>query len=146
MYNWIECSKGKLNYTRNNPRKGGEVYKRDLDSWDRLYDEFVVEFDHNKEALKIKKHRHNIAKLQLQYIENPQKYTFNKTLIRIEEANIEQIELGMRSGLSINEANVYVSKFMEARGAINFKTISVFDYYTILKEYGKANRKGNDSK
>lgn len=138
---WLELSAGKLEYIRKSPKKGGPVYISDQDAWDNLYDLYVNYFGHNEAFLKIKKHEHNAAKLKLQFMENPEKYKFNKTLIRIEEANIEQIKSGMMGGMSIREANVHVSKYMGG-GIIDLKKTSVLDYFTILKEYGKANTKG----
>jgi hypothetical protein len=140
MTNWNEISNGNLEYIRRNPRKGGEVYKKDDDVWLVLYDEFIVAFGHNDAAMKIRKHQHNIAKLQSDFILDSKRYSFNKTLINLEYAHIEEIEKGMRAGMTIHQANVYVSKFMDARGMINFKTISVFDYYTILKEFNNHNK------
>lgn len=140
MHNWNEISEGRLEYVRKNPRKGGVAYLRDDDAWTVLYDQYIDAFGHHDKYLKIMKHKHNIAKLQIQYIQDNKKYAFNKTLINIELANIAEIERGMMSGMSIHQANVYVSKFMDARGMINFKTITVHEYYTIVKEFYNHNK------
>jgi len=142
MHNWIEVTEGKLEFVRKNPTKGGDPYSKDDDAWLRLYDQYINVFGHHERFLKIKKHEYNIAKLQTQWMVDPVKYGFNKTMINIERENIKEIQKGMMSGMSVREANIHVSKFMDARGVLNLKQISVLDYFTILKEYGKANTKG----
>lgn len=140
MSAWNEVSNGKLEYVRKRPRNGGDAYEKDIDAWDVLYDQYTDAFGHHEKVMKIRKHKHNIANLQADFNMDSTKYKFNKTLIGIELINIEEIEKGMRNGMTIHEANVYVSKFMDARGVINFKTISVFDYYTIVGEYDRHNK------
>ena len=142
MHNWIEVTDGKPEFMRKNPNKGGEAYSKDDARWLDVYDQYIQEFGHHERFLKIKKHEYNIAKMQINYMIDPQKNAFNKTLINIELANIKEIKKGMMSGMTVREANIHVSKFMDARGVLNLKQISVLDYFTILKEYGKANTKG----
>lgn len=141
MHNWVEITDGKLQFVRKNPKSGGSAYTRDDDVWLKLYDQYINAFGHHDRFLKIKKHEYNIAKLQTQWMIDPVKYGFNKTMINIERENIKEIQKGMLSGMSVREANVHVSKFMGGN-VLDLRKISVLDYFTILKEYGKANTKG----
>jgi hypothetical protein len=138
LYNWIKCNNGEIEYVRN-----GEVgnEKKDYEIWCKLYDEYLTTFGLNrsyeKYLLAVKKK----AILQAEYVITKER--FKLTEIEIQNAKIKSLEYYFGDGQRIEVILLYLSKFIGYK--IDRKKTSVLEYFTLLEEYGKANKKVGDS-
>lgn len=135
MSNWIEASAGKMEYVRVSDLDT-EPNADDLESWLDLHQQYIDAFGHGEKYLRYLKLKDKIARLQLGYLHGK---GFNITLIKVEEANLKELELQMQGGLTVYAAKVHLEKYIGRRIDLHIET--VYEYHTILQEYAK-NRKG----
>jgi|TARA_R110000744_G_scaffold97622_1_gene188613 hypothetical protein len=140
LYNWIKCNNEKYIYTRKDPK--GVVNKNDLKQWVKLYDEYLGHFGLNDRYEKYLEAQRKKALLQAEYIIT--KNNFKKTEIAIQEAKLKNLELYFGDGQDIEVILMYLGKFLGYK--IQAKQTSVKEYFTLLEEYGKANKKIGDSR
>jgi hypothetical protein len=75
------------------------------------------------------------AELELDYVITGDR--FKLTLINMEITRMEQLMSNAGVGMSIPETLIHLSRWMGS--FINTKNITTREYFTLLKEYGKAN-------
>jgi predicted metal-dependent TIM-barrel fold hydrolase len=61
------------------------------------------------------------------------------TELEIKEAELKQMIETNNTGMTIEQAIIYLSKWIGYR--LNPREITVTEYFNILSEYGKANKK-----
>ena len=134
LYNWIKCNDGDLKYTRTT-RYGNSV--KDLASWETLYNEYLKEFGLNERYKKYLEAQKKRALLQCEYIIKKNK--FKLTEIEIQTQRIKDLEMYFGSGQKIEVILTWLGKFLGYK--VDQKTTTVTEYFTILEQYGKANKK-----
>ena len=70
--------------------------------------------------------------------------TFNKTKIAIQDAKLKNFEIYFGNGQDIEIILVWLGKYIGYK--IDKKATSVKEYFILLEEYGKANKKVRDSR
>ena len=138
LYNWIECNKGKYKYTRIN---GIGNEKKDQETWVKLYDEYLAVFGLSKKYEKYLLLCKKKALLQAEYIIT--KEVFKKTEIELQNAKIKSLEVYFGDGEKIEVILMWLSKFLGYK--VDKKQTSVKEYFILVEEYGKANKKVGNS-
>jgi len=108
-----------------------------IEAWAKIYDQYLFRFGLNKKYERYLQAMVRRAELQTDYVMTKDK--FKLTEIEIQDAKIANLEAHFGSGETIEVVLVYVSKWLGYR--INTREISVLEYFVILDEYGKANKK-----
>ena len=133
LYNWIKCNNGLLEFTRVNKR-GNKI--KDLECWENLYNEYLSEFgldDRYKKYLQAKKKK---AIIQAEYILKNDNGKL--TEIEIQNQRIKDLEMYFGTGQKIEIVLTWLGKFLGYK--VDPKNTTVMEYFTILEEYGKANK------
>lgn len=136
LYNWLKCLEGKLNYCRINPTATDEITQKDLNAWNKIYDNYLDTFGLNDVAKKFIKLKIKLARAQNDYIIKETKFLFN--VMRILTVEIEKLEKEMNKGVSTESVLVHLSKFMGFKQST--KQLTVREYFDLLKEYERANK------
>jgi hypothetical protein len=134
LYNWIKCNNGKLEYTRKN-KKGNK--KNDALSWGKLYNEYLHEFGLDTRYKKYLEAQKKKAILQSEYVITKEK--FKLTEIEIQKQRIEDLAMYFGEGKQIEVILTWLGMFLGYK--VDQKTTTVKEYFVILEEYGKANKK-----
>jgi len=140
LYNWIKCNNGNYEYIRKDQAK--KHNKQDVEKWENLYDQYLKEFGLNDRYEKYLLTKKKKALLQADYVIN--KNNFNKTKIAIEDAKLKNLELYFGDGQDIEVILIWLGKYVGYK--IDKKKTSVKEYFILLEEYGKANKKVRDSR
>ena len=135
LYNWVKCSDGKLQYSRLNINKGNE--ENDAISWANLYNQYLKQFGLNKRYDKYLKLVKKKALLQAEYV--IKKDRFKLTEIKIIDIKIKDLELYFGDGEKIEVILTWLSKFLGYK--VDPKNTTIVEYFILLEEYGKANKK-----
>ena len=138
LYNWIKCNNGKIEFTRIG-KKGNKV--QDYINWKLLYNEYLSEFGLDiryKKYLEATKKR---AILQSDYIITRER--FKLTEIEIQSQKIKDLEAHFGDGKKIEVILTWLGMFLGYK--LDQKTTTVKEYFVILEEYGKANKKVRNS-
>jgi hypothetical protein len=135
LFNWLRCLEGKLNYTRKNATEQDEITQEDLDSWNKIYDNYLDIYGLNDLAKRLMKLQVKLAKAKNDYIIRSNKFQFN--VIRIIESEIEKVKGLTNKGITTESVLVHLSKFQGYH--ISVKTLTVREYFDLLKEYERAN-------
>lgn len=77
--------------------------------------------------------KHELAKLQVDYLEGKGRYLLN--FINAKQAQISEQEKKLSGGMSISQAKTFIEENMKA--IIQLDTMTVEDFYTKLKHYGR---------
>tara|TARA_R110001632_G_scaffold76073_1_gene172725 strand:- start:25719 stop:26141 length:423 start_codon:yes stop_codon:yes gene_type:complete len=138
LYNWIKCNDEKIQYTRKG-KKGNKYH--DLINWELLYNEYLKEFGLDKRYKKYLETKTEKALLQSEYIITKER--FKLTEIEIQNQKLKDLEIYFGEGKSIEVILTWMGKFLGYK--LNQKTTTVKEYFVILEEYGKANKKVGNS-
>jgi len=131
LYNWQKCLEGDLRYVREDLKD----LKTNKEDFDVVYDDYISKRGLGKEYkqyLDIIKKR---ALIQCDYLIT--KDRFKLTLIEVEDAKLEGLKKNTNQQSSIQQALIYLSKWLGYR--LDWKQITVSEYYLILDEYSKQN-------
>lgn len=134
LYNWIKCNKGKIEYTRKS-KKGNKI--QDYINWKLLYNEYLKEFGLDVRYKKYLEAQKKRAILQADYIITKER--FKLTEIEIESQKIKDLDAHFGEGKKIEEILTWLGMFLGYR--LDQKTTTVKEYFVILEQYGKANKK-----
>jgi hypothetical protein len=134
LHNWIQCNNGDLSYLIIEGKISDEKL---IEAWEKIYDQYLLRFGLNKKYERYLQAMVKRAQLQTDYVITKDK--FKLTEIEIQNAKIANLEAHFGGGETIEVVLVYVSKWLGYR--INTREISVLEYFVILDEYGKANKK-----
>lgn len=133
LYNWIKCNNGKLEFMR----KGKGTPKEDLIHFKLIYNEYLKEFGLDKRYKKYLEIQRKKALLQSQYILSGDR--FKLTEIEIEDAKLKDLEVHFGDGKSIEVILMHLGMHLGYK--LDIKTTTVKEYFIILNEYGKSNKK-----
>jgi hypothetical protein len=133
LFNFEKCLSGDYSY----------VCKKDADKWGKkeviafteLYDKYVQKYQKKDLDSKISIYK-NIIQLQCAYIESGEEYFL--TQIEIKKSQLpNKNEVKLESNTT--QTLITLSKFMGYR--LNPKEITVDEFYTIIQDYERANKK-----
>jgi len=134
LYNWIKCNSGKIEYSRKG-KKGNKI--NDYLHWKKLYDEYLKEFGLDVRYKKYLEAQRKRALLQSDYVITKER--FKLTEIEIQSQKIKDLELHFAEGKKIEVILTWLGMFLGYK--VDQKTTTVKEYFVILEEYGKANKK-----
>ena len=134
LQNWIHCNNGDISYM---VIEGEATEEEQLLAFAKVYDQYLNKFGLNKKYERYIQATMKRAELQMEYVLTKDK--FKLTEIDIQNAKIANLEVHFGGGQTIDVVLIYVSKWLGYR--LNAKEISVLEYFVILEEYGKANKK-----
>lgn len=138
LFNWIRCNDGKLEYTRIN-KKGSKI--QDYVNWKLLYNEYLSEFGLDVRYKKYLEATKKRAILQSEYVLTKER--FKLTEIEIQSQKIKDLEMHFGDGKKIEVILTYLGMFLGYK--LDQKSTTVKEYFVILEEYGKANKKVGNS-
>ena len=109
----------------------------DVEAWQHLYDQYIKKYGLSKLYKKLLALMREKALMECTFVETRDR--FKLTLIEVKEAELKSALENNGQGMSIDQALVYLSKWIGYR--LNPKEITVVEYFNILEQYGKANQK-----
>ena len=136
--NWIKCTEGEYKYTRKNIERGS----KDIDekSWEIIYDDYIKQQGLGKMMTKLLECMIDKTQAELEYIIT--KDRFKLTECEMLETRLEQMLNNSGSGMTISQTLIYLSKWMGSW--INTKSLTTKEYFDLLKEFEKNNKKLKD--
>ena len=134
LYNWIRCNRGEIKYSR--VKKRGNSY-HDIKNWSALYDEYLKEFGLDTRYKRYVEAQIKKAILQSDYIITKEK--FKLTEIEIESQKLKDMDSHFGAGKQIEEILTWLGMFLGYK--LDQKKTTVKEYFIILEQYGKANKK-----
>jgi hypothetical protein len=135
LYNWVKCNDNLLQYARKDITKGNKI--DDHLYWVKLYDEYLEKFGLNDRYKKYLDLMRKKALLQAEYVIKKEK--FKLTEIEITETKLKDLEVYFGDGQKIEVILTWLGMFLGYK--IDQRNTSVTEYFVILEEYGKANKK-----
>jgi hypothetical protein len=136
LYNWIKCQDGELIYCRREIGTNIEI-ELDVDAWNKLYDSYIKRFGLGKLYKRMLSVMKEKALIECDFTISRDR--FKLTQIEIKEAELNSMLNNRGQGMTIEQTLIYLGKWLGYR--LNPKEINVIEYYNILDEYGKANKK-----
>jgi hypothetical protein len=136
IYNWHKCISGDYYYVRLD-EKQKELPECEV-AFKKIYESYFKIFGIDKrykEQLEIIK---KIAMLQCDYLQTKDEFKF--TQIEIENAKLEMLNKSNSSGTTLQTTLIYLSKWLGYR--LDWKQVSVYEYYTLLEEGSKMTQNG----
>ena len=119
-------------------RKGKEGNeKSDIEAWQKIYDSYILEYglsDMYKKLLNAMKKK---ALLEVDFIITRER--FKLTEIEMQIANLDAMLMNKGSGITIEQSLIHLSKWLGSW--INVKTITTREYFNLMEEYGKENKR-----
>ena len=112
-----------------------EQTDQDVEQWQRVYDQYIEKYGLSELYQKLLETMRKKALIELDFVETRDR--FKITEISILEEKLKNMVNNNGKGMSIDQSLVHLSKWLGYRVDI-FKT-TVAEYFTLLKEYGKAN-------
>lgn len=136
LYNWIKINNGEMNYILKDVNKKVSEAKLEI-YFNELYDNFLLNFGVGKKQKEVFTEMKKLAILECDLV--IKKDEFLKTKIEVQKKKIENLKRNSEVGLTIEESLIYLSKWLGYK--LSAKETTIKEYYTILKQYGKANKK-----
>ena len=137
LFNWIKCTNGDLRFVRIDSKSITATNENDVDAWNKIYDDYIKEFGLSEMYIKMLNVMRKKAMLEIDFVINRDR--FKLTEIEIELSKLEMMMANNGKGISIEQSLVHLSKWMGHW--INSKNIITKDYFNLINEYGKANKK-----
>ena len=134
LFNWIRCNEGELKFTRIDPNEGNS--ETDHEAWQRLYDQYIKRYGLGKLYKRLLNVMKEKAIYELEFVNTRDR--FKLTEIEIKEAELKSMIDNNGQGMTIEETLIYLGRWLGYR--LNPKEINVIEYFTILDQYGKANK------
>lgn len=135
LYNWVKIGEGKLEYCRKDLNVGSGF--QDYKCYERIMDGYIKEFG----LMKLQKRIYAVMKKkaihELNYVLTMDR--FELTMAEMELAKLNLMMSNNGSDTKIEQVLVHISKWMGTW--INAKTISVREYFNLVKEFERANKK-----
>jgi hypothetical protein len=134
LFNWVKVNAGEMNFLLIN--KEDSTSNEELsEAWDILFDDYIEKRGLSKSYKQILNVMKKKAILECDYIVSGD--LFKLTEIEIEEQNLKQL-IGKDSvDMSVEKSLIILSKWIGYR--LDWKIITLNEYYLILKEYGETN-------
>lgn len=134
MFNWIKCTSNDLTFVRKD-KKGTE--QEDIEAWERIYDSYIAEYGLNEVYKKLLNAMKKKALLEVDYILTRER--FKLTEIEMQIANLDAMMMNGGNGMTIEQSLIHLSKWLGSW--INAKDISTKEYFNLMSEYGKENKR-----
>jgi len=134
LFNWIKCTSNDLKFVRKD-KKGTE--QEDIEAWERIYDSYIAEYGLNEVYKKLLNAMKKKALLEVDYILTRER--FKLTEIEMQIANLDAMMMNGGNGMTIEQSLIHLSKWMGSW--INAKDISTKEYFNLMSEYGKENKR-----
>ena len=119
-------------------RKGKEGNEEsDIEAWQKIYDSYILEYglsDMYKKLLNAMKKK---ALLEVDFIITRER--FKLTEIEMQIANLDAMLMNKGSGVTIEQSLIHLSKWLGSW--VNVKTITTREYFNLMEEYGKENKR-----
>lgn len=134
LFNWVKINAGNLHFIKKND--DCEFTEEELsEAWDILFDDYLEKRGLGKAYKKLLEVMKKKTILQCEYIISGD--LFKLTEIEIEEEKLKQLISKDGTDMSVEKSLVFLSKWIGYR--LDWKIITLTEYYIILEEYGKAN-------
>jgi len=134
LFNWIKCTSNDLTFVRKD-KKGTE--QEDIEAWERIYDSYIAEYGLNEVYKKLLNAMKKKALLEVDYILTRER--FKLTEIEMQIANLDAMMMNGGNGMTIEQSLIHLSKWLGSW--INAKDISTKEYFNLMSEYGKENKR-----
>ncbi len=134
LFNWIKCTSNDLKYVRKD-KNGTE--QADIEAWERIYDSYIAEYGLNEVYKKLLNAMRKKALLEVDYILTRER--FKLTEIEMQIANLDAMMANGGTGMTIEQSLIHLSKWLGSW--INAKEISTKEYFNLMSEYGKENKR-----
>jgi hypothetical protein len=123
-----------LTYVRKG-KKGNE--ENDIEAWQRIYDSYILEYGLSEVYKKLLNAMKKKALLEVDFIITRER--FKLTEIEMQIANLDAMMVNKGSGVTIEQSLIHLSKWLGSW--INVKTITTREYFNLMEEYGKENKR-----
>jgi hypothetical protein len=110
--------------------------EQDIEAWQQIYDDYIREFGLSDVQKKLFDAMKKKAMLELDFVITGNR--FKLTEIEIAMAKLDSMLMNRGDGISIDQMLVHLSKWMGHW--INSKSITTREYFTLIDQYGKANK------
>jgi hypothetical protein len=134
LFNWIKCTSNDLKFVRKD-KKGTE--QEDIEAWERIYDSYIAEYGLNEVYKKLLNAMRKKAMLEVDYILTRER--FKLTEIEMQIANLDAMMMNGGNGMTIEQSLIHLSKWLGSW--VNAKEISTKEYFNLMSEYGKENKR-----
>ena len=134
LYNWVKVSAGELNYlliSLDTPRTDDELQE----AYEILFDDYLTKRGISKSYKKLLEVMRKKTLLECEYIITGDK--FKLTEIELTEQILREEISKDKVDISVEKSLVFLSKWIGYR--LDWKVITLSEYYIIMEEYGKAN-------
>ena len=134
LFNWAKINAGELQYIKK--KDNCDSTEEELsNAWDELFDDFLTKRGLGKSYKRLLEVMRKKTILECDFIITGD--AFKLTQIEIEEENLKQLIGKDEVDISVEKSLVFLSKWIGYR--LDWKVITLSEYYIILEEYGKAN-------
>ncbi len=116
-------------------KKGNE--ENDIEAWQRIYDSYILEYGLSEVYKKLLNAMKKKALLEVDFIITRER--FKLTEIEMQIANLDAMMVNKGSGVTIEQSLIHLSKWLGSW--INVKTITTREYFNLMEEYGKENKR-----
>lgn len=134
LYNWDKCMQGEYKYVRTDLKDE----QGNAEMFEKVYADYVDKFGIDNKFKQYIETIKKIALLQCEYLIS--KNRFKLTQIEVENTKLDALKKSDGVGMSLQQTLIYLSKWLGYR--LDWKEISVSEYYTILKESSKQAKHG----
>lgn len=119
-------------------RKGKEGNEEsDIEAWQKIYDSYILEYGLSDMYKKLLNAMRKKALLEVDFIITRER--FKLTEIEMQIANLDAMLMNKGSGITIEQSLIHLSKWLGSW--INVKTITTREYFNLMEEYGKENKR-----
>jgi hypothetical protein len=119
-------------------RKGKEGNEEsDIEAWQRIYDSYILEYGLSDMYKKLLNAMRKKALLEVDFIITRER--FKLTEIEMQIANLDAMLMNKGSGITIEQSLIHLSKWLGSW--VNVKTITTREYFNLMEEYGKENKR-----
>jgi hypothetical protein len=134
LYNWVKINAGDLKYILLDIES--KISDEKINSaWENLYDDYLVKRGLSAQYKKLLMLMKKKAILECDFIITGE--LFKLTEIEIEEQKLTELIQKDGVDITVEKTLIYLSKWIGYR--LDWKIITLTEYYLILEEYGKAN-------
>ena len=134
LSNWIKCTSNELSYVRKG-KEGNE--ESDIEAWQKIYDSYILEYGLSEMYKKLLNAMRKKALLEVDFIITRER--FKLTEIEMQIANLDAMLMNKGSGVTIEQSLIHLSKWLGSW--VNVKTITTREYFNLMEEYGKENKR-----
>jgi hypothetical protein len=134
LYNWVQINDGNMNFLQKD--QSLTYPKNEVDeAWNDLFDDYLNKRGLGKTYKKFLEVMRKKTVLECEYIISGDE--FKKTQIEVEKHNLELLAKKENDDMTTSKSLIFLSKWIGYR--LDWKVITLNEYFIILEEYGKAN-------